>query len=294
MGRAITAIVGVFFAVIAWRATRHAASSRTSRAPAARERQPSTEAGKGNAGTSGDDPHVEIDTSQESTASATGSAVAHVLARPDSIRQRAQNAATTSSAVAAALLVAAVVQLTRDEYESWRWWTMASVAFALISWIVSVGLFVHVVTHGRSPRPQDRTYQALVEAYEDHSANLRSRLRRAAIASGVALVVTAIAVMFQVAERTYTRERDRQIVLTAAGVSAVARLCGWRVGESRADPRVNVRVSTDELAKTIVKLNVVSRPSEPTFGAEVEDCQAPTSEMRLPRGSILATNDVEP
>jgi hypothetical protein len=125
-------------------------------------------------------PHIKIDESPDSTAAATGTAVAHVLARPDSIRQRALNAATISSAVIAALAVASVTQIAGAETESWRPWTLAAVVVAPALWIVTVAAFVRVVTLGPSREVEGSGYQALVDAYEEYSNSLRRLLRVAA------------------------------------------------------------------------------------------------------------------
>jgi hypothetical protein len=291
--RATRTVAAAVVAIAAWRVAQHVLADRDGSDGDLEVADAPTQPAETSATGSRDEPHIHIDSTAESKANATAAAMAHVLARPDSIRQRAQNAATISSAVAAALVVAGVVQLARDQNESWRWWTIALVSVALISWVVAVWMFVRVVTHGQADPPRDRSYQALVDAYENHSIRLRRRLRRAAAASGVALVVTAIAVMVEVGERTYTRERERQAMLTEGGVSAVAALCGWELAASRADPRVNIRVSSDELSKAIVEVDVLSRPLRTGSRQQVENCMAPTPEMRLARTTIVAVNDVD-
>lgn len=250
----------------------------------------------------GYEPHIEIDKTPESTAAATGAAVAHVLARPDSIRQRAQNAAAISSAVIAALAVASITQIAGSGTESWEPATVVLVLLALSLWIVTIAAFVRVVTHGTREKLEDSSYQGLIKEYEAYSNRLRGRLRTAAGYSAVALVVTAFAVGFEVFERNYERHRERQLVLTPSGMSAVASLCGWRGSPDDADNRVNVRVSSDELSNQIVELSVLSRPAQASdarpnraLDQELhEKCAAPTPELRLPRAAILAAGDLDP
>lgn len=72
----------------------------------------------------------------------------HVLSRPDSIRQRAQNAATISGGLAVALVVAAVTGLTNDVRPE----TAVLVGLAIAAFVASTVLWVHVVVfpHSRS------------------------------------------------------------------------------------------------------------------------------------------------
>jgi MFS family permease len=234
--------------------------------------------------------HVQIDESPEARAAATGSAVAHVLARPDSIRQRGLNAATISSAVIAVLAVALVTQLAGTQTESWRPWTVVAVIAAAVLWVVTVVRFVQVVTLGPPRRVEGKGYQALINAYEAYSNSLRQLLRKAARWSVVALAVTALAVGSVVVERIYVRERDRQLVLTPQGMSAVASICGWTAEPADGDRRVNVKVSSDQLSNQVVEVDVLSRPVRPGRPTE---CAAETPEMRLPRSSILAAGDLD-
>ena len=236
-------------------------------------------------------PHVVLDRSAESKAAATQAALAHVLARPDSIRQRAQNAATISSAVAVAVVVAAVTQLGNQE-ETWRPWTIALVLTALVLWTITVWRFVHVVTFGTSKHPRQPSYQALVNSYERYSEELRRRLRAAAWFSAAALAVTAAAVVSEVLERAYAQGRERQLVLSSSGMTAVASLCGWERRDGDGTRRINARVSSDELSQRMVELDVLSRPVPP--GTDLEQTCREAREMRLPRGAIRAAADLEP
>lgn len=246
-----------------------------------------TEDGNGEVRGSAEAPHIPLESSREATAAATGAAVAHVLARPDSIRHRAQNAATISSAVAAALAVASVTQITGSGGESWRPWTVVVAVLALVLWVFAVWKFVRVVTLGTRGKPEGPGYQALVNAYESYSNDLRDGLKKAAKWSAVALAVTAVAIVSEVIERTSVGNRERQLVLTQTGVSAVALLCNWREGTGTADSPINVRVSSDELLQQVVEVEVVSRPPP----ALEETCDGQTRDVRIPRSVILAAAD---
>jgi hypothetical protein len=273
-----------------------------------------------------DEHHIEIDeTDAQSRAAATGAAVAHVLGRPDTIRQRAQNAATISSAVAAALVIAAVAQLAKDNTETWEPWTVALVVMALGAWVLSVVMFLRVVTHGvrdeekqenklwkslkralRRGRSTDSnsatglhggsisdgqkpSYQELINCYENHSHRLRFRLRRAAWASLGALTLTVAAIAAEVGEEYHSPKHTRQLVLTQSGASAVARVCGWTSAIVPGDTRIIVKVATRELSNQMVLVSVLSRPGR----RRESECNARTDRIRLPRSAILASSDLE-
>ena len=181
--------------------------------------------------TSQGDPHVELDSRRDASAAATGAALAHVLARPDTIRQRAQNAATISSAVAAALVIAAVARVGSETAEDWERQTLGLLGLALFAWVLSVAGFVIVVTRGeRDKKPKDRSlsrYQNLVNSYERYSNMLRRRLQKAAVLSGAALLLTVGAIVAEVLEEVHSPERDRRLVLTQRAATTVAALCAW-------------------------------------------------------------------
>lgn len=247
-----------------------------------------------------DEPDIYIDTTDEQTAAAAvGAAVAHVLGRPDTIRHRAQNAATISGALAAALVIAALSQLTGSGTESWNVITVVFVLLAVCAWAGSVALFIYGVTHidrERTPLDRERTprnvdYQQLIEDYERYSSKLRRHLKRAARFSGLALLLTVVAIVLEVGERVRSAKDPRQLVLSEGGASAVAELCGWDEGALTRDPRINGRVAANDLSKTIVLVLVDSRPSPIP-----ERCTPArrSNNIRLPRSTILATRDLGP
>lgn len=77
--------------------------------------------------------------------------MAHVLSRPDSIRQRAQHAATISGALAVALIVAAVSGLA-NEVESFKEATKWLVYVATVAFATSTVWWVYVVVFPHSAR----------------------------------------------------------------------------------------------------------------------------------------------
>src|SRR5688572_6056108 len=78
-----------------------------------------------------DVPNVKLKLGEAETSEITAAVMAHILSRPDSIRQRAQNAATISGALAVALVVASVTGLT-DESESFGAVTQGLVFGAIV------------------------------------------------------------------------------------------------------------------------------------------------------------------
>ena len=235
-------------------------------------------------------PHIKLDLTEQSGA-ATGSAMAHVLARPDSIRQRAQNAATISSALAAAVAIASIGLLTETEAEDFRFWTKAAVVLALVLWAAAVWRYIHVVTLGpERDTPPNATYRDIVEAYEDYSDHLRRNLRRASHVAGAALFATVVAVSMEIIERTSSKERGRELVLAPDTMAALAMACRWTDWSAGDDRRVRVSVSSDELGKEVIELVVRRRVVVPKDARR--RCGAPTPEIRLPRDGVLLAGDV--
>lgn len=190
---------------------------------------------KGKADGSDGWPHVVLGLSpNESNQETMAAALAHVLSRPDSIRQRAQNAATISSAVAAALVIAALGQLAGDE--SFGRYTKTLVIIAIVLWAASAAMFVHAVAFGDKPNARgaaDRNahpqadYQALVNNYETYADGVRRRMRSAAVCSAIALLLTAAAVLLAVVDLTASDEKPMRLTLSPAGTSTVLALCEW-------------------------------------------------------------------
>jgi hypothetical protein len=119
-------------------------------------------------------------------AAATGAAMAHVLSRPDSIRQRAQHAATISSAFAAALVIAALGHLTGAD-ESWARSTEILVFAAVLTWAVTAAMFIYAVAFIAKDQTSSTDLQTLVNAYENYADRVRQRMRWAAGVSAFAL-----------------------------------------------------------------------------------------------------------
>jgi hypothetical protein len=222
-------------------------------------------------------------------------------------------------------VIAAVAQLAKDNAETWEPWTVALVVMALGAWVLSVVMFLRVVTHGvreeerqrqklwrslkrvlrgkRSVDPnggtglgrgsgsdeEKQSYQLLVNRYEAHSDRLRIRLRRAAWASLAALALTVAAIAAEVGEEYHSPKHKRQVVLTPSSASAVARLCGWTAGGAPVGTRINVDVATGELSNSMVLVSVLSQPGQPPR----RECHARTDRIRIPRSAILATSDLE-
>lgn len=200
-----------------------------------------------------DGPHVKLDP-QALTAEATAAALAHVLSRPDSIRQRAQNAATISSAVAAALVIAAVGQLAGDAPLEFH--TIVLVVSAIALWTASAAWFIYAVAFGDKPKPDGPVrenapararavpaaptdtasaaakeepqafYQPLVNRYETYANKVRSKMRWAARCSAVALLLTVVAVGSAIYDLKASDEPMR-LTLSRAGTSTVVALCEW-------------------------------------------------------------------
>lgn len=236
-----------------------------------------------------DPPHVFVPTDKSA---ATEPVVAHVLARPDSIRHRAQSAAGISTAVAAALAVAVIGQVLGENDEDWGTETIAAILAAFGLWLLTVWLYVRVVTLGqrqeeqqreddeqrKTPRQRKEEVADLIRVYETYSSGLRKSLKVAALGSTLALAATGVAVVSVVAERLTDELEERDMVLNERGAAAVSRLCG-SPAPARGDTRVfEVEVAANDLSKQIVEVRVL-------------ECDGATRTVRLPRAAILATRN---
>ena len=121
-----------------------------------------------------DEPTIEFDRREDSVAAAMGAAVAHILERPDSIRQRAQTAAAIASAVIAALVGAAITGLLREETEAWNTRTIVLVVLATVAWVVSVVFFVLVVVFAQG-KPTGEPYPKFLRQFQEYANTLRKR-----------------------------------------------------------------------------------------------------------------------
>jgi len=223
----------------------------------------------------------------ESVPEATGAIIAHILSRPDSIRQRAQNAATISGALAVALVVAAVTGLA-DEGASFKPWTSWLVYGAIVAFGISTLLSVYAVVFPH-PSSGDKNYTELVKQYEDYADEVRQKMRWAATATVVAVVLTAGAVIAEVDQRTSADVESMNVVLTPEAMSAVEELCEWGRTMTR---QIKGHLRKDELAKDVVEIENVSytpdKDGKPPAGSACSTC---TGTVRLSRRSIRAAKD---
>ena len=251
-----------------------------------------------------DEPDIEFDVHQDSVSAAMGAAVAHVLDRPDSIRQRAQTAATIATAVVAALVVAAIAGLSRDQTESFGSLTKVLVAAATVVWIVTVVLFVLVVVFARR-EPARQPYPGFVTEFQKYADVLRRRLRRAAWSSTLALVLAVAAIGAEVYELQTSADRERLLVLTPEATSAVGRLCGHALkGREvrRGHWTIHGRVGTTALARPLVAVSVRAivdaRRDERTLSCDGDSMPVKRDDdglvvVRLPKGAVVASTELQ-
>lgn len=258
-------------------------------------------------GAARDGPHVTLELGPDAiNAEVTAAALAHVLSRPDSIRQRAQNAATISSAVAAALLIAALGRITADK-DLLNVATIVFVGAAIFLWALSVALFVHAVAFVDKPTTpwgeSDSTtsaektppagYQLLVNTYEVYANEVRDNMRRAATASGLAIGLTVLAMGIAFVDTQSSDDKTMSLALSPEGASAVRMLCGW---SNFSAPLTHVEgdLSADELGDVVLRVeNVIGHfgPSgkrrEP---AEPRACPA-AKQLHLRRSMVRGAVD---
>jgi hypothetical protein len=250
------------------------------------------------------EPHVVLvglEEGREAKAAATGAALAHVLSRPDSIRQRAQNAATISSAVAAALVIAALSQLAGGE-EDFRRGTFIACGFAVFFWLCSVGFFVFAVTFvsknvtaASDDVPNvdveaSEGYQELVRCYELYADDVRAKMRVAAVSSFLAMVAAAFAVTFEVAEFANSTDKRMQFILTRNGAASIDALCDWG-GKASATTPVVGNVAADEMNDTLLEVSDVVLLDAPK-SKKGAACIESGIDVRLPRSVIRVSREV--
>lgn len=231
-----------------------------------------------------------LDTEKDSTAEATGAVVAHVLSRPDSIRQRAQAAATISGALGVALVVGAITVLTK-EGESFQPGTIVAVCAGIGGFALSVWLSVYAVVFPHDIRRQEATtapisggsrYQPLIKGYERYADEVRQKMRLAAAATAFALVATTAAVVLEIIERTDSKLMT--LVVRPEAMPSVRSLClqdGRPIGGGDA-AQITGELREDQLGKDIV---YVERWSVAKVPSREPLCDGT---LALPSDSILA------
>jgi hypothetical protein len=247
-----------------------------------------------------DEPHVVLDDTRAVEpiedegvkAAAVGAALAHVLSRPDSIRQRAQNAATISSAVAAALVIAGLSQLAGGKLSVDRPGGIA-LLIAVVLWVVSVGMSVYAVTFIDKGGTPNRGFQPLVDSYEEYAVKIRAKTRVAATFAGFALVATAAAMFIEMLELKSPPDQKMQILLTDDGAVGVRAICSR---ESSDSIRLEGLVATTDLRRPLVHIKDVKlvpkaagkKPQAPA------KCVVDGVDVEVPRSAIRAVRNTDP
>jgi hypothetical protein len=238
-------------------------------------------------GDSHDVPQVRLD-QQPGRSEVTAEIIAHVLSRPDSIRQRAQNAATISGALAAALVVAAVSGLT-DGSGFVTWLTTVLVCLAILFFALSAVLSVYAVAFPHEYQPGDLAdadhYQQLVEDYENYADEVRQKMRRAAAAAFVAVSLTAVALVIEIAARVAADDTQAVTVLLSPGAAAaVEELCA---GDDALSARIVAQAPPGELVKPVVELTEVQTELSSPRARQSSQLRCEGT-ITLPRAAIRA------
>lgn len=238
-----------------------------------------------------DHPRVKLELDEvQAVAAATGSAIAHILSRPDSIRQRAQYAATISSAFAAALVIAALGHLTGGG-ESYESLTISLVFLATVLWAITAAMFVWAVAFVAKPPAETKDLGQLVEAYGDYADDVRRQMRLAATASALALVVTVAALFAELAEQLTSS--TTRVLLAPDAVTDVVALCDW---EARPPlQHVEGEFPSGELNREIVSMKEAVGQFEPERAGEEPTRMrcTPAKTVRIPRSAIRAAVDLK-
>jgi hypothetical protein len=249
-----------------------------------------------------DEPHVVLDdtgalkpiTQSDVKAAAVGAALAHVLSRPDSIRQRAQNAATISSAVAAALLIAAVSQAAGGKV-SFHSRTGVALGIALALWAASVAMSVYAVAFIDKGETPKKGYQPLVDSYEEYAIKARAKIRVAASLSGLALLATVGAMVLDIGELRESSPHDQkmELVVTKEGAAALTAVCSW-VADPGSMRLVGKVVSTDQAFVQIKDVNLLTTTTASADKNPGLDCAGKEGvDVRVPRSAILFARNAE-
>jgi hypothetical protein len=248
-----------------------------------------------------DEPHVTLHGIErdDARAAAAAAALTHVLSRPDSIRQRAQNAATISSAVAAALVIAGVSQLAGGKLSPT---TPGGILLlvALAAWVIGVGMFVYAVAFIDKAQERPKGYQALVKSYEAYADKVRAQTKRAAMVSGFALFVTVVAMVVESFELKPPPDRRMHILLSDDAAADVDAVCPSATPPpDPVPPKLLVgHVAAGDMSKPLVRVkNVKLTRTKKRAEAETPRgrvCDAAGIDVLVPRSAIRAARNADP
>ena len=221
-----------------------------------------------------DEPAVELsrDVDVQDQPAVLEAWTTHVLDRPELIRARAVNGATICAAVATALAAFGGLKgLSGRPVE-----VQFAVVAAVITWLGSVWLYSCAIVYSHSRKhpnePAAKTVNQLVKRFDNYAGEMRTRVRRGHIATGVAFALTAVAVSGLGAERAAQQSRSVHVTLAAPAARAVVHQCDW----SKRRARLEAKVRITDLQRRVIPL-------------DIERCAGRTRRIWLPAASIVAT-----
>jgi hypothetical protein len=153
-----------------------------------------------------------------------------LLSEPTSVRTRAQTAYTIASAIAAALITAGIL----GDIDEFGALVQVFGVLAVSAWMVTAALHIDISRRVfKVPRADDGglitvddfVSQVLTLATDEADA-LEEKLHRAAIATYIALALTALALLFALLEPPDPAPKpESQLTLSGAGSAAIATQC---------------------------------------------------------------------
>jgi len=252
-------------------------------------------------------------------ANAPEAVLAHQLSRADTIRQRAQYAATVSGAAGAAVATAGGLA------DLHRYPTVVQVAVyvSLVAWLVSVAFYIYTIagpadlehalsgrggshaypvsgedtlrqrlrakrvrrTNDGRPDPQGRgllriDLDVMIDDYTQNATTIRRRLRLAQRVSRVALALTVLAFL---AVGVAAEEEDEPALATLAVSEELARAVGFACGREESVNEFDATVRFQDISEATVDLSI----------RDPRRCRGDRVEMRVRSTGILAATKKE-
>jgi hypothetical protein len=163
-----------------------------------------------------------------------------MLASADAARERAKDAYTVASGVSAAIVAAGVFGNFGSQTDT----TKTLAVIALILWLAAAGLFIWVVGGSKKPKQggdqKDGSdfVRAVVANVSAERRTVRTRFSIAESVSVLAIVATAVAIVWAVTQPAPSSDKTGRVVLTSQGLKALSAVCAERTGviQGRLDP----------------------------------------------------------
>ena len=198
--------------------------------------------------------------------------IAHFLAKPDSIRQRAQNSAAIAGGAAAVLAAFGTVSGRAHDLMP-----LIAVATGLVAWLVSMAIYISAIAYSGRGTEKPTSFDVYLDENHEEAVALRCRVRWGRNVTWFAIFVTTLAVGLVVAWPRIEGKQWVRVALNQRATAAIAARCDW--GPSKVGVVAAIRAV--DLAQPVVSLRL-----------EAGACRCPRVTVRVRKASILATSSV--